>query len=361
MALHPFREALAQAGLRAFHHESSFKPEADAALAQFQAHRDDLERQVKRGDLTLKVAREHALAAATQFKVTLRRRADHFSAVPRVFLDRLVEAGDARKRALEHLSVEGLQRETNHLLRKSLVEQQVMNRGPEFEGKGFVRTLTSGVPVPTLDGLLAFHETSGHAGDDAAVEWARRQLESMRGRIVDPAEMRRIDLACDRPDAVNPRLVASYMEAVRAGDPGETEAFVANALESGDANACVAAFLMAREAPGGTAVRWVRDVLDGLNTFPAAALATLRSIEADARNSDAEAAHAHVDYANAVVDAQVRLSGLEPPTEDDLARQGRIRARPVARLGEPIGLALDRRGFLPGEFETLADVGDEPV
>ena len=361
MALQPFREALAQAGLRAFQNESSFKPEADAALAGFQAQRDELGRQVKRGDLTVKVAREKALAAAVQFKVSLRQRADHYSAVPRVFLDRLVEAGNARKRALEHLSTDGLQRETNRLLRKSLLEQQVVNRGREFEGKAFVRTLTSGLPVPTLDGLLGFHETSGLAGDEAAVEWARRQLESMRGRVVDPADLRRIDLACDRPDVVNPRLVASYMQAVRAGDPGSTEGFVSNALESGDANASVAAFLLAREEPGGTAVRWVRNVLDALKSFPDAALSTLRSIEAEARQSDAEASHAQVDFAGAVVDAQVRLSGVEPPTDAELARQGRIRARPVAKLGEPIGLALDRRGFQPDEFNALAGVGDEPL
>src|SRR4051812_36227529 len=124
MPLHPFREALGQAGRRAFDHESSFKPEADAALTRFQALRDDLERQVRRGDLTVKVARETAAAAAARLRDDLKARADAFSGSPRAFLDRLVEASQARKLSREHLSPEGLQRETNRLLRLTLVEQQ---------------------------------------------------------------------------------------------------------------------------------------------------------------------------------------------------------------------------------------------
>ena len=132
MPLNPFRDALGQAGRRASQHESSFKPEADAALARFQAVRADLERQVRRGDLTVKVARERAGAAAAQLKAALAAQAQGFSASPRVFLDRLVEASELRKRSRDHLSLEGLQRETNRLLRQTLVEQQLQNRAGEF-------------------------------------------------------------------------------------------------------------------------------------------------------------------------------------------------------------------------------------
>lgn len=352
MALHPFREALGLAGSHAFRHESSFKPEADAALGRFQALRDDLERQVRRGDLTVKVARQKAEEAAARLKTELGKQAEGYSPVPRVFLDRLVESSNARSRARDRLPVEGLQRETNRLLRQTLIEQQLMNRDDEFQGKTFVRSMTGGQPAPTLDSLLGFHETATNAGDEAAREWTRRQLEGLRTWVSDPADQRRIDLACDRPEAVNPRLVASYMDAVRAGDPDEVAPFVASALESRDANACVAAFLLARDEPLGTSVRWVRDVLQGLTEFPDAALATLRSIEAEARGGDAEAARAQADYAVALAEAQVRFSGVEAPTEDDLARRDRVRAKPVARLGQPVGLALDRRGFDP---ESLAE------
>src|SRR5260370_25436136 len=98
MALNPFREALGQAGLRAFQHESSFKPQADLALAQFRQHCDQLERQVRHGDLTVKVAREQGDAAAVHLKNTLKKQAEGYSPVPRGFLDRLVETRKARNR-----------------------------------------------------------------------------------------------------------------------------------------------------------------------------------------------------------------------------------------------------------------------
>lgn len=349
MALHPFREALGRAGRRAAQHETSFKPVADAALARFQAVRDDIERQVRRGDLTVKVARERAQAAAAELKAALAAQAESHSASPRAFLDRIVEASAARQRSREHLSLEGLQRETNRLLRMSLVEQQLRTRAGEFEGRTAVRSLSGGQAAPTLESLLSFHQTAADAGDDAALEWARRQLEGMRGRITDPADVRRIDLACDRPDVVNPRLVAAYVEALQAVGPEAVEGFVADALGGADANACVAAFLLARGEPGGVAVRWVRTVLDGLSAFPDAALTALRTLEAESRGADAEAARAHADYAAAVAESQARFSGVEPPTADEVARAERARARPVARLGEPIGLALDRRGVLPDD------------
>src|SRR5262249_27233106 len=155
------------------------------------------------------------------------------------------------------------------------------------------------------------------------------------------------DLACDRPDVVNPRVVAVYLEALEGAGPGEVEGFVARALAGRDANACVAAFLRARDEPGGMAGRWGRDGLDRLGGFPGAALATLRSIEAEARGADAEAARAQADYATALAESEARLTGVEAPSPDEVARAERVRARPAARLGEPIGLALDRRGHLP--------------
>jgi hypothetical protein len=363
MALHPFREALGQAGLRAFQLDPTFKPEADAALARFQAVRDDLERQVRRGDLTVKVAREKAAAAAADLKTALLKKAEDFSPVPRAFLDRLVESTNQRKRAREHLSLEGLQRETNRLLRQSLIEQQLQSRAGEFEGRTFVRTMPGGKAVPTLESLLTFHETATPAGDEAAREWARRQLEALRVRTPDPADQREIDRACDRPDAVNPRIVATYMEALVGADPQALERFMNEALAGRDSNACVAAFLMAREAPGFTGLRWVRNVLDGLNEFPDAALTTLRTLEAEGRAADSQSARAQADYAIALAEAQVRFPGVEAPTVEELQRQSRLRAKPVARLGEPIGLGLERRGLDPdaleGDPDETPDTGPE--
>ena len=349
MALHPFRDALGRQGIRAYHNPSAFKSEADTALSRFQRVRDELEQQVRRGDLTVKIARERAAAAAIELKGELLIRSKGFSPVPRIFLDRLIEANEARKRAKETLSIEGLQRETNRLLRQNLIEQQLQTRAKEFEGRTFTRPINGGQRAPSLDSLLAFNESSRQGGDEAAVEWSRRQLESMRGRVLDPSDQRRIDLACDSPESVNPRIVASYVESLQGKPADEMERFVSEAFEQRDANACIAAFTMAREAPEKTSARWVRNILEGLHSFPDAALSTLRALEAEARASDSESARAQADYAIAMAEAQIKLLNLEPPTDNELERHARIKAKPIAKLGEPIGLALDRRGADPSE------------
>ena len=353
MALNPFREALGQAGRGAFENESPFQARAESALSHYQAVREDVERQVRHGDLTMKAAREQAGSAVAQLRDTLRSEAETFSPSSRLFLDRLVEVGNARKRLRENLSTEGLQRETNRLLRQSLIEQQLQNRTGEFEGRTFERSLTGGASSPTLESLLAFHELTANAGDEAAQEWARRQLEGMRGRALEPADQRRIDLACDRPDRVNPRLVGTYVEAMKDKPVEELETFVTQAIDNRDANACMAAFLLAREAPDGTRTRWARMVLNGLGQFPDAALNTLRNLEAETRNAETEAAKAHAEFAIARAEAEARLAGLVPPTEAELGRQAKLQAKPAANLGESIGLALDRRGLNTAELAAM--------
>jgi hypothetical protein len=359
MALNVLRDALGRAGLRAYHQDSPFKDEADAALGGFRAVREELEKQVKRGNLTPKVAREKAAEAAGRLRDDLTRRSEGYSPVPRAFLDRLIEASDARKRARDNLSIEGLQRETNRLLRQSLIEQQLLNRAGEFEGRAFVRPIHGGQPAPTLDRLLEFHETASHAGDEAAREWARRQLEGFRSRVVDPEDHRRIDLACERPDRVNPRIVGRYIEAMQGRDAVELETLAAQAIASRDANACTAAFLLARQEPGGPSVRWVRSVLSGLGEFPEASLETLRAFEADARRAEADAARAQAEYALALAEAEARFPGLEAPSAADVERHARVQSKPLAAPHEPIGLAFQRRGLTPEEFESLHQTGDE--
>jgi hypothetical protein len=359
MALNTLRDALSQTGLRAFNNESPFKSESDAALSGFQALRSDLERQVRRGELTVKVARERASTAASQLRESLVKKSQNYSAVSRAFADRLVEASNARRKARENLSMEGIQRETNKLLRQSLTEQQLIARAAEFEGRAFIRPISGGPALPTLEGLIQFHESETLVGDEAAVEWARRHLEAMRVRVINPEDRRRIDLACDRPDQVNPRLVAAYVEAMDPGDGAAMEAFVGQALESRDANACTAAFLMARQQDEATSAHWVRSVLNGLSAFPDAALATLRAWEAETRQGEAVAARTHAEFAGALAEAEARFPDLEPPSNAELRQQDRLMAKPVAGWDEPIGLSVNRRGLTEEEFKNLESAPPE--
>ncbi len=360
--LNPLRAALSRTGVEAFDRASSFTERTDAELANFRSLRSDLERQVRRGDLTVKVAREQASAAAEAAKATLKRQAEGYSPTPRSFLDRLIEAADARKKAKDAASLESLQRETNRLLRQSLTEQQLAARDGEFQGKTFVRPMTGGPAAPTLDGLLDVARSGGESGDEVASEWSRRQLEAFRVQVQDLGDLRRIDLACDRPDVVNPRLVQGYLTALE-GRPAEAlGTFIDRSIESSDANACVASFVLARSNPNGddpAMARATRKVLSSLNQFPDAALATLRAWEVDARNQDAEAAQAQVAFASARFDAESRLPGLEAPSTAEIDRLNRIGGKPAAMPGEAIGLGLARRGQMADDIPFGAP-NDEP-
>jgi hypothetical protein len=359
MPLNPLREGLARLGLAARRDDSPFRAEADAALAGFRAVRDDLERQVRRGDLTGKVARERASGLVEAMRRDLVGRSETFTAAPRTFSERLVLAAEMRTKSSRTRSLDALQQETNRLLRQTLVEQQIVNRAVEFEGRTFVRPLAGGAPAPTLDSVLAFHDDAARAGDEAAREWARRQLEGMRARVSSDGEHRRIDAACDRPDRVNPRIVARYVEAMTGADAPAMEAFVAESLGSSDASACCAAFVLAREAPEGEAARWVRAVLEGLGSFPDAALSTLRAWDAEALRRDADAARAQAEYVAALAEGETRSLEATAPSEAELRRQARMTGRPAAALGEPIGLNLARRGLTPEEF-AATEAGDDP-
>ncbi len=278
--LNPLREIVERLGRRSQERPSPFRSEAEQVLESFRAERRGIEQKVKHGDLTPKVARQQVAALAEGVERALKQRAGEFSTVSRAFLDRLVEASDRRKLAAERTSLEGLQRETNRLLRSVLVEQQIQVRQGEFESRAYLRPVAGGQPAPTLETLLAFHSHASIAGDDSAAEWGRRQLEAFRPLVQNADDQRRIDLATDRADRVNPRLVAAYVDAMQDQPPEEMERFVTESVASKDANACMAAFVMAREVPDGIRLRWVRQVIEGIEEFPDSALTTLRALEA---------------------------------------------------------------------------------
>lgn len=353
MSLNPFRAIQNRAGAPTSPRDTPFQGIAAAALAQFQSQRANLERQVRRGDLTVKAARSQAAVAAEALRSQLQQQADGYSPVPKAFLDRLVDASQKRAKARETLSLEGLQRETNRLLRLTLIEQQLQNRAAEFEGRAFVSSMTGSAPAPTLERLLAFHETATQNGDEPAREWARRQLEGQRRYVFSDEDQGRINQACHRPDQLSPAIVARYVEAMRGRDPEELETFVAEALSANDASACASAFILAREAPEGAALRWVRAVFQGLASFPDAALEALRVQEVEDRAADAEAARSWAEHISAQAETEARFASLEPPTAAELARIARFEAKPTASVGEPIGLALDRRGLSREELDNL--------
>lgn len=363
MPLNPQRDTLSRLGLEAQGRPSPFSTDADAALNSFRDQRRTLERQVRAGDMTTKAARRAATEAAEALAVELSRRAENLRTPSHARLDRFAETRRARERNRTAASLESLQRETNRLLRLSLVEQQIVNREPEFEGRAFVRPLTGGSPAPTLDSLLSLHERAEIDGDEAAREWARRQLEAMRPRVVNPEDQLRIERATDRPDRVSPVLVRKYVEVFETLDTEAREQFVAQAIEAADSTALCAAFAAAREIASeeGLEPRWARNLADAMDRLPDSALAALQQDERAACDEAVAAARAQADYAIAVARVEAELSDLTAPTEAEMRRQDRARGTSPAAPNEPIGLTARRRGLLPEEFEAAKAPSDDPA
>ena len=353
MSINPRRTLLEPRGLDAAERSGPFRVETDRALAQFRTRKEELQRGVKRGELTPKVARRIAREAASELREGLIARSETFSASPRSFKDRLNEASNARDRARESASLESLQRETNRLLKTSLIEQEIRNREDEFRGRTYLRPVQGGEPTPTIESLLRYHDQAAIGGDEAAREWSRRQLESRRDLALEPADQRRIDLACDRPDRINPRLVDRYVEQMSVADETDRERFALQAIDARDANACIASYLLARETPEGVGHSWVRRVLNSLDQIPDAALAMLRSWEVQVGAEEAEAARVEAERVLALVEAEAAMPGLTAPGESELDRLTRHDHLPPVAPGESIGLTLQRRGLSEAEFRAL--------
>lgn len=345
MGLNPNRKTLNPTILQAFGRDTPFRAKADAALAEFRDWRTNLVAQVRRGDITPKMAREQANQAAARLRERLLQKAESFSTAPSVFLDRVTEETDRRQRLRKQPSLEGLQRETAQLLQKLLIEQQITNRTREFEAQAHVRSVSGGPALPTLDSLLKFHDQATRADDKAGREWSRRQLEAFRHRTLSEQNQRRIDRACERPEQLNPRQVTHYVATLSDRPAEEREAFVRKALESQDASACAAAFAIARQAPEGIEAPWVLAVLENLKHFPDASLTAIHAQEIKARRDDAEAARTAAQYAAALAESDAKLAKLESPTEAEIERETRLQSRPIAQPHEPIGLNLQRRGL----------------
>ena len=131
------------------------------------------------------------------------------------------------------------------------------------------------------------------------------------------------------------------------------ERFALQAIDARDSNACVASYLLAREAPEEVGSSWVRRVLNGLDQVPDAALAMLRSWEVQVGAEEAEAARTEADRVLSIVEAEAALPGLTAPDESEVDRQTRHDHLPPVAPGESIGLALQRRGLSEAEFRAL--------
>ncbi len=355
MLANPFREGLGRPTRPRPQVETPFRSIAEQALASFRGVRTEAERRVRTGDLTPKSAREEVAIAAAALREELNRRSKDFSPVTSVFADRLAEGASRRSELRKRRGLEELQRETIDLLRRGLIEQQITARAVELESSTHSRPIAGGAPVTSVERMLNFHEESVGSGDEAASEWARRQLEKLRSRVLDPADEIKIDRATRQPDRVNERLVAATLQDLEGRADTELEVFVTYALESGDATDLVTAFVLARRAIDPIGRPWVRRILEAVERFPDATLAALSDWEARERTAESEAARVHADYAAELAEVEARLHGLRGPTDAELARMSRLAQLPLSAPSvRPESLVeASNRSIIPADGSEL--------
>ncbi len=330
----------------------------DAAVADLRRLKDDLQGQVRRGETTLRMAREAYRAQVESARNRIQADATGQLRQEHPLASRLRCALLQSQQDTATPSLETLQRETNRLLKLNLVEQQILARQREFEAKTHVRTSPAAPPAPTVDSLILFHQQAKVQKDEAATEWARRQLDVIRPQVVSAQSLEQIDRATEQADRPNPRIIDRYIRALEPADAAERERFVSEALASADPDACIVAYLMARDVEDGHRVRWVRQLADGLDRFPTEAIEALCKIEDQERERRGSAIDGEVQDVLRDLSHDNGLPDSLAPSPEHMEHQSRIAARPLAQPGESIGLAVNRRGS--GMHPLPAATKDDP-
>lgn len=327
--------------IRAAQTPSAFATHAAEFVDTFASHRAAVESQIRAGDLGLRQAREHLAKLAAQATADLAERAGRFTVVP-PHLRQLIDRAEATQRtARESKGTDALLRDLIALHRETIRESQLATRAQTFQARR--DAIESAIDLNhkrgqpgTLAGLRAYHDEAVASGDDAATEWARRELRAMRP-TVGPDDQRTIDHVTRRPDVVTPSLVSEHLADLQRMDDTGRAAFAAKVAAEPDASAAVALWSFAA-AFEGKAGDWRNKALASIDTLPEAAVADLSRWESTHRQADADAARVHADLAADRIRQLASLEGVEPPSAQDLALQA-VAARESARIAERSGSA----------------------
>ena len=317
----------------------------ETKLADFQQRRLDLLQLVRDGEMTVRAARARAQELAGELKQVVESSVGQARAKRAPISVRLQEAQSSRKKAK---SAEAVQQETVRLLERNLVELQIVNRKQEFEQRTYVRNATSTVPAPSFERMFDFLQESQVKNDPAAVEWVRRQLEQMRP-IAPPELADRLDVACDRPGSINPRLIAKYQAAIadHLAEPGLLEAFLDQAVADTDANACAAVFEMARLQPAAISAEAQLKLAAVLEQFPEQALAYARQVESQVARQDAELIGQFEQMSLEYLAQQASFEEVRQPTETEIQQRARVAELERREPDQPIGLRVGGSDYDP--------------
>ena len=269
---------------------------------------------VERGELGLVGARRAARDHAERLKADLTDQAARFAPGDPAIRKAVVDRGEALK--IAGRGERDGPAETNRLLRRLVRETEISNRAAEFQARGY-RARAGDAPLATPETLLSFHELASAAGDEAAVEWCRRELAGVRHQAVRLELLERVDMAATRPGELNPIVAARYVAILNDRVPADPGKLLEELLSADDVTGAVALVAWASASGNPTAVR---AILDRSHKLPAPVIEAVRAIDAEATADARQAAAEHVALAAARIDDAAALDGLEAPRQADLAR-----------------------------------------
>lgn len=295
---------------------NKIKTRLESRLSDFRDRREQLIGLVREGEMTLRFANARVRELAEGLGSEIRNDLDGLFQNRSVLATSLQKSVQLKNKAQ---SVDEIQRQSLELLKANLVELQINNRRVEFESKTYDRNATNQLPTPSIDKLFGLLTEASQARDDAAIEWSKRQLEQLQPYVVSENLKDRIDLACDRPDRINHRIVAKYKEQIQEhiNNPEMLIALLDKALSVRDANACLAVYKMIRVHSDEISEEFQSQIAGRIEQFSEVVLNYVSEFERQHRLLEMQRIEEFSNLSKLYLDESSDLGPIEPLSEKE--------------------------------------------
>lgn len=308
-------------------------------LTEFKNRRDELAGMVSEGELTLKFANSRTRELAAELNAEIKQAILKHDQNRPVLADSLQKSKSMK---LKPPGADEIQRQSLEMLRANLVELQIANRKSEFESRSFVRNATNQMPTPSVDKLFEMIQDGLKNRDSAAVEWSRRQLEQLRPVVTSENLQQRIDIACDRPDTVNPRILENYRQSISAylDQPQVILTLLDRAVELKDANACIAVYETVRVHAGRFSDEIQSQIAGRIELFSETVLNYTDAFEKEQSQIESRKIDAFKESYQLYLEHAADLGPIQPLTEKELEMKRQREAIQKRDMTMPMGLIL---------------------
>jgi hypothetical protein len=337
---------------------NKIKTRLESRLSDFRDRREQLIELVREGEMTLRFASARARELAEGLGSEIRNDLEGLIQNRSVLAKSLQNSVQIKQKAQ---SADEIQRQSLELLKANLVELQINNRKVQFESKTYVRNATNQLPTPSVDKLFELLAEATQARDDAAVEWSKRQLEQLQPYVVSENLKDRIDLACDRPDRINHRIVAKYKEQIQEhiNNPEMLIALLDKAISVKDANACLAVYELVRGHSDQFSEEFQSQIAGRIERFSEVVLNYVSEFERQHRLLEIQKIEEFSSLSKLYLDQSSDLGAIEPVTEKEAELKRRRDALGDRGAITPMGLIPGQSLHHATEAQPNPDIDNE--